>query len=156
MSNFEKVLDFNKAFGVTTHLTPQKTIYDDDPKLVNYRLKLILEEVDEFKESIVNKDFKESIDALCDILYVTYGAFTAFGVDADKAFDIVQKSNMSKLCRTKEEAIETVKTYESDTRYDSPDFRLSDNGKDYVVFNRNTKKILKSIAYTPADFSSLI
>jgi predicted HAD superfamily Cof-like phosphohydrolase len=98
MSNFDKVLEFNKAFGVTTNTTSQYNLFDTDTKLVNYRKELILEEVDELKDAIEKKDFVETIDALTDILYVVYGAFSAFGVNADKAFDIVQKSNMSKLC----------------------------------------------------------
>ena len=154
-TNYEKVLDFNKAFGVTTNQLPKYDLYDQDPKLVDYRLKLIEEEVNEFKESIVKKDFTESIDALSDILYVVYGAFTAFGVHADKAFDLVQQSNMSKLCKSEDEAIATVKAYESDDRYDTPTYRLADDGIHYVVYNESTKKILKSINYIPVNFTSL-
>ena len=155
MSNFDKVLDFNKAFGVTTNTTSQHNLFDTDPKLVNYRKELILEEVDELKDAIEKKDFVETIDALTDILYVVYGAFSAFGVNADVAFDIVQKSNMSKLCSSEEEAIKTVESYKSDSRYDSPAYRLSEDGVHYVVYNKNTKKILKSINYTPANFTEL-
>jgi predicted HAD superfamily Cof-like phosphohydrolase len=154
-SNFEKVLEFNKSFGVFTKNTPQYNIYDEEPKIVEYRKSLINEEVKEFEDSIKDKNFTESIDALCDILYVVYGAFTAFGVDADKAFEIVQQSNMSKLCKDEEEAIKTVEFYKQDSRYDSPSYRLSDDGKNYVVFNESTKKILKSINYTPVNFSEL-
>jgi predicted HAD superfamily Cof-like phosphohydrolase len=155
LSNFKKVLEFNKAFGVTTHTIPQPNIFDTDPKLVKYRLELINEEVEELRDSITKKDFIEFIDALSDILYVTYGAFSCAGIDADKAFDIVQKSNMSKLCKSEEEAIQTVESYKLDSRYDSPAYRLSDDGVNYVVYNQSTKKILKSINYTPADFKSL-
>lgn len=155
-TNYRKVLEFNKSFGVETNTIPQYNLYDEDPKLVKYRLDLILEEVSELKESIDKKDFKETIDALSDILYVVYGAFTAFGVDADKAFDIVQNSNMSKLCKDEEEAIKTVESYKSDLRYDSPAYRLSEDGKNYVVYNKNTKKILKSINYKEVDFKELL
>ena len=154
-SNFEKVLEFNKSFGVFTKDTPQYHLYDTDPDIVKYRKSLITEEVQEFEDSIKYKNFSESIDALCDILYVVYGAFTAFGVDADKAFEIVQQSNMSKLCKDEEEAQKTVEFYQKDSRYDSPSYRLSDDGKNYVVFNESTKKILKSINYKPVDFSNL-
>ena len=61
------------------------------------RYDLILEELDEFKQAIEKKDIKEVADALTDILYVTYGAGHAFGIDLDKCFDEVQSSNMSKL-----------------------------------------------------------
>jgi hypothetical protein len=63
---------------------------------------------------------------------------------------------MSKLCVSEEEAKDTVKSYESDERYDSPDYRLSDDGKHYVVFNKNTSKILKSINYNPVSFDSIL
>jgi len=156
MSNYEKVLEFNKAFGVKTNITPQHDLYTSDPKLVKYRLDLILEEVQELKDAIETNDLKETVDALADILYVVYGAFSAFGVDADKAFDIVQKSNMSKLCKDEDEAKLTVESYQLDERYDSPAYRLSDDGKNYVVYNQSTKKILKSVNYTPANFGSLL
>lgn len=156
-TNFQKVKEFNEAFEVETLDIPDKNIFENNKKLVDYRLNLILEEVNELKEAIKTKDFTETIDALTDILYVTYGAFTAFGVNADTAFDIVQESNMSKICKTEEEAKNTVKWYllnEKD-RYDSPDYKLSKNGKDYIVYNKNTKKILKNINYKPANFRDL-
>lgn len=155
-TNFEKVLDFNKAFGVKTNTKPQLNLFDVDPKLVKYRLDLITEEVDELKDAIEKKDFKEVIDALSDILYVVYGAFTAYGINADEAFELVQQSNMSKLCVTEEEAKLTVESYKLDERYDSPDYRLSDDGKHFVVYNKSTSKILKSINYKPVSFDSLL
>jgi len=155
-SNYQKVLnEFNKSFGVITHDKPQYNLFDTDPKLVKYRLDLITEEVNELKEAIDNKDFKETIDALTDILYVVYGAYTAFGVDADKAFSLVHESNMSKLCKDEEEAISTVESYKRDSRYDSPAYRLSPCGKYYVVYNESTNKILKSFKYNPVCFNSL-
>ena len=156
LSNFEKVSkEFNVSFGVNNNDTPQPQLYDTDPKLVNYRLSLIEEEVEELKESIKNKDFKESIDALTDILYVVYGAYTAFGINADEAFKLVHDSNMSKLCNSEQEAIETVEFYKRDGRYDSPTYRLSPDRNYYVVYNQSTSKILKSINYKPVSFDSL-
>ena len=66
-------------------------------KIRDLRISLIEEELSELKEAIENKDIKEVADALTDILYVTYGAGHAFGIDLDKCFDEVQRSNMSKL-----------------------------------------------------------
>ena len=68
-----------------------------DEKIQDLRVSLIEEELSELKEAIKNKDIKEVADALTDILYVTYGAGHAFGIDLDQCFDEVQKSNMSKL-----------------------------------------------------------
>ena len=157
LTNFVKVKDeFNVCFGVDNNVVPQKNLFDKDPKLVKYRLDLIEEEVTELREAISNKDFTETVDALTDILYVVYGAYTAFGVDADKAFDLVHKSNMSKLCKNKKEALATVEYYKNDDRYDSPNYRLSPEGKYYVVYNESTKKILKSINYKPVSFETII
>jgi len=66
-------------------------------KINNLRISLINEELEELKQAVKNNDLKEAVDALTDILYVTYGAGHAFGVNLDKCFDEVQKSNMSKL-----------------------------------------------------------
>jgi len=157
MSNFEKVRDeFNIAFGVKNNIKPQHNLFDTDPKLVEYRSALINEEVEEFNVAVANKDIIETCDALADILYVVYGAFSSFGIDGDKAFDLVHKSNMSKLCKNEEEAKLTVEFYKKEGRYDSPSYRLSDDRKHYVVYNENTKKILKSINYSPVKFDSIL
>ena len=158
MSNFKKILEFNKAFGVSTHVTPQYDIFDKDQKLINYRLSLILEEVQELKDSIEQKNLVECVDALADIMYVTLGAFTAIGVNADDAFALVHDSNMSKLCSSEDEAIQTVEWYKKNEsqRYDSPNYRRSDDGVHWVVYNESTKKILKNINYEPVSFNDIM
>ena len=79
------------------------------------------------------------------------------GIDLNKSFDIVHKSNMSKLCTNVKEAQETVQWYkDNDNRYDSPSYRNSDNADYWVVYNESTGKILKSINYTPANFSEML
>ena len=93
MTNFEKVGLFMKTFGQEVKT---KTSFSSD-KINKLRVDLIEEEVEELKEAIEKKDLKETIDALTDILYVTYGAGHAFGVNLDKCFEEVQNSNMSKL-----------------------------------------------------------
>ena len=76
--------------------TKEKASFPND-KITSLRYDLIKEELDELKEAIAKKDIKEVADALTDILYVTYGAGHAFGIDLDKCFEEVQSSNMSKL-----------------------------------------------------------
>ena len=93
MTNFEKVGLFMKTFGQEVKTKPDLST----DKINQLRISIINEELDEFKEAIKNKDLKEAVDALTDILYVTYGAGHAFGVNLDLCFDEVQKSNMSKL-----------------------------------------------------------
>ena len=93
MTNFEKVGSFMKTFGQEVKTKSGLST----EKINKLRISLINEELEEFKEAIKNNDLKEAADALTDILYVTYGAGHAFGVNLDKCFDEVQKSNMSKL-----------------------------------------------------------
>ena len=93
MSNFSKVGIFMKTFGQEVKTEPS---FSSD-KINKLRIDLIKEELDELTDSINKKDLLEVADALTDILYVTYGAGHAFGIDLDKCFEEVQNSNMSKL-----------------------------------------------------------
>ena len=93
MTNFNSVKKFMEKFG------QEVKTKDEFPseKIVKLRYDLIKEELDEFEQALKDKDLKEVADSLTDILYVTYGAGHAFGIDLDKCFDEVQRSNMSKL-----------------------------------------------------------
>ena len=93
MSNFSKVGNFMKTFGQEIKTKPSLST----EKINKLRIDLIKEELEELTEAMNNKDLLEVADALTDILYVTYGAGHAFGVDLDKCFEEVQNSNMSKL-----------------------------------------------------------
>ena len=93
MSNFSKVGTFMKTFGQEVKDKPALST----DKINKLRIDLIKEELDELNEAMKNKDLLEVADALTDILYVTYGAGHAFGIDLDKCFEEVQNSNMSKL-----------------------------------------------------------
>ena len=93
MSNFNKVGTFMKTFGQEVKTKPS---FSSD-KINKLRIDLIKEELDELQEAMGNNDLLDVADALTDILYVTYGAGHAFGIDLDKCFDEVQNSNMSKL-----------------------------------------------------------
>ena len=93
MTNFSDVKKFMETFGQEVK---KKAEFTSD-KITKLRYDLIKEELDEFEEALKAKDLKEVADSLTDILYVTYGAGHAFGIDLDKCFDEVQRSNMSKL-----------------------------------------------------------
>jgi predicted HAD superfamily Cof-like phosphohydrolase len=93
MSNFNKVGTFMKTFGQEVKTEPSFST----EKINKLRIDLIKEELQELTEAMNNKDLLEVADALTDILYVTYGAGHAFGIDLDKCFEEVQNSNMSKL-----------------------------------------------------------
>tara|TARA_Y100000590_G_C15520676_1_gene939279 strand:- start:169 stop:537 length:369 start_codon:yes stop_codon:yes gene_type:complete len=93
MTNFEKVKEFMRTFGQEVK---DKSEFPNE-KIIDLRKKLIEEEFDELKQAINEKDLVEVADALTDILVVTYGAGVAFGVNLDKCFEEVHRSNMSKL-----------------------------------------------------------
>ena len=93
MTNFEKVGLFMRTFGQEV----KKKSSLSSNKINDLRINLIEEELNEFKDAMSKKDLKEVADALTDILYVTYGAGHAFGINLDDCFEEVQKSNMSKL-----------------------------------------------------------
>ena len=95
VSNFTRVMDFMNNFGQEVKYNPEFP----DEKVQKLRISLIEEELEELKEAIENKDVVGVADALTDILYVTYGAGAAFGIDLDKCFEEVHNSNMSKLDR---------------------------------------------------------
>ena len=93
MTNNDKVKKFMEAFGQEVKKSPELP----DAETVNLRIELIAEELEELWDACEKKDLVEIADALTDILYVTYGAGHAFGIDLDKCFTEVQRSNMSKL-----------------------------------------------------------
>ena len=95
MTNFEKVGLFMSTFGQEV----KKKSELSSEKINSLRLSLIQEELDELTKAMKENDILEVADALTDILYVTYGAGHAFGIDLDKCFDEVQRSNMSKLSK---------------------------------------------------------
>ena len=93
MSNFNRVKKFMQTFGQDVKKKPSFP----SEKIISLRRELIEEELSEFKDAIKNRDIIEIADSLTDILYVTYGAGISYGIDLDKCFDEVHKSNMSKL-----------------------------------------------------------
>lgn len=149
-TNFNKVKEFHTVFEHPINTKTDPTVFDTNRKLVNLRKQLIGEEWNELCVAIDNEDIVEVADALTDILYVVYGAGLALGIDLDKSFDLVHKSNMTKACKTEQEAQETVEFHKD--RYPNPSYRKSIDGNYWIVTDENGK-ILKSKYYTPVDLS---
>ena len=84
MNNFEKVIDFNKSFGLPHYDQPQLNIVNENPKLFKLRKDLCIEEIGELNDAFKTSDFKEVIDALTDELYVIYGAASSLGFDINQ------------------------------------------------------------------------
>lgn len=122
MTNFEKVKEFMEKFGQTVRTNPEFPHSD----VVKLRVDLIQEELDELREAIDENNIVGVADALTDILYVTYGAGLAFGINLDKVFDEVHSSNMSKL------------------------------GEDGKPIYNEKGKVMKSTNYRPPDIKSIL
>ena len=143
-SNFEMVGDFMEKFGQEVKTEPE---FPDNETII-LRLELIQEELSELREAIGNADIVEVADALTDILYVTYGAGHAFGIDLDECFEEVQASNMSKACRNEEEAQATVERRSAEQNEPCHYEKVGDY---YIVYRTRDKKVMKNINYFRPD-----
>ena len=104
-----------------------------------------------------NCDFSMVTRMIVYLLFDIYKLGIYIGIDLDRSFDIVHTSNMSKLCVSEEESHKTVENYKNtQTKYDSPNYKRSNNGDYWIIYNESTGKILKSINYTPANFDSML
>ena len=153
-TNFDKVGEFHYVFDHPKHNTPQLDIFENKPELVKLRIALIQEELEEFKQACDEKNMVEIADALCDILYVTYGAGHVFGFNLDTMFDEVHQSNMTKTCSNLQDAEDSVKAYQNDPRYKEPDYKKC--GDYYVIYDKATGKILKNHKFRLPDLSKFI
>ncbi|MES2828283.1 MAG: nucleoside triphosphate pyrophosphohydrolase family protein [Bacteroidota bacterium] len=121
----------------------------------NLRVSLLAEELQELKEAIEDRNLIEIADALCDLQYVLSGAILEFGL-GDKfkdLFDEVHRSNMSKACKTIEEANDTIQHYRENHQCDA---YHQEEGPLFLVYRKNDNKTLKSIDYSPADLASIL
>lgn len=145
------VAEFHKTFK---HPILDKPTIPNE-KRCQLRVSLIAEELKELEEAIANDDIIEVADALCDIQYVLSGAILEFGLAGkfNALFDEVQRSNMSKACKTIEEAEETVRYYSEER--DTPCFYEEQDGL-YLVYRTEDRKTLKSIKYSPANLNQII
>lgn len=121
----------------------------------NLRVSLLAEELQELKEAVEANDIVEAADALCDLQYVLAGAILEFGLgDKFKAlFDEVHRSNMSKACKSLEEANDTIAHYQHNHQCDA---YHREEGTLFLVYRKNDDKTLKSINYSPADLQSML
>lgn len=151
IDSLNQVGEFHKTFKHP--IEPKPVIPSKDR--CDLRVSLIAEELKELQEAIDNNDLVEVADALCDIQYVLSGAVLEFGL-GDKfveLFNEVQRSNMSKACKTREEAEQTVAHYKANKNTEG--YIVEEDGK-FLVYRKGDNKTLKSINYSPADLKSII
>ncbi|MFD2034325.1 hypothetical protein ACFSKL_05960 [Belliella marina] len=148
--SLNSVAEFHQTFMHPILNSPQIP----DKKRCELRVSLIAEELKELEEAIAENNLVEVADALCDIQYVLSGAILEFGL-ADRfkeLFEEVQRSNMSKACRSLEEAEATVAHYQAQ----GVSCFYEKKGELYLVFREGDRKTLKSVNYSPADLNSIL
>lgn len=149
--SLDLVAEFHRTFKHPILLKP--TIPDE--KRSQLRVDLIAEELKELEGAIKEKDLVGVADALCDIQYVLSGAVLEFGLGEcfKQLFDEVQRSNMSKACKTEEEARETIDHYR---RKDGTECYYLKEGDKWLVYRKSDNKTIKSIGYSPADLRTIL
>ncbi len=150
-SALTSVAAFHDIFKLPVLATPSIP----DEKRCNLRVALLQEELDELKTAILENDIVAVADALSDLQYVLSGAILEFGL-ANKfksLFDEVQRSNMSKPCKTYEEALATQKYYEQEKNTSS---FIEESEGEFLVYRQADKKVLKSVNYSEADLESIV
>ena len=132
----------------------------DDPEIpeakrCELRINLLQEELNELKEAVEENDLVGIADALCDLQYVLSGAVLEFGLGKkfSDLFDEVQRSNMSKTCKTEKEAAATQAHYMDGRGVES---FIVERDDEYLVFRSEDRKVLKSVNYSPADLESIL
>jgi predicted HAD superfamily Cof-like phosphohydrolase len=146
-----QVKEFHKTFDVPVLKNPEIP----SKERCELRISLIQEELNELKEAIENNDLVEVADALCDLQYVLSGTVLEFGLGKKfpKLFDEVQRSNMSKACKSQKEALSTLSSYK---KKDGTEGHYKEiNGK-FIVYRKDDNKVLKSINYSPADLKKIV
>ncbi|MEP2024035.1 MAG: nucleoside triphosphate pyrophosphohydrolase family protein [Reichenbachiella sp.] len=151
IDSLNQVAEFHKTFKHPIVDAPAIP----DAKRCALRVELISEELKELQEAIDNNDLVEVADALCDIQYVLSGAVLEFGLGNKfvELFNEVQRSNMSKACKTREEAEATVKHYKENKDTDS---YIKEADGLFLVYRKEDDKTLKSVAYSPADLKGIL
>ena len=141
------------------HSTFQLPVLDKptvpDKERCALRINLLQEELDELKEALEEKDIVEVADALCDLQYVLSGAILEFGLGGQfrSLFDEVQRSNMSKTCKSQKEAEETLHFYKTNKNTEG---HIVERNGEYLVYRNEDGKVLKSVKYSPADLKSIL
>ncbi len=145
------VSEFHQTFEMPVLETP--TI--PDKKRCALRINLLEEELNELKKAIEDNDLIEVADALCDLQYVLSGAILEFGLGPyfKELFDEVQRSNMSKVCHSSEEAKDTQAYYQ---KRDGTQSLVESRDGQYLVYRIPDRKVLKSVNYSPADLQKII
>lgn len=151
INSLNQVADFHKTFNAPVLDTPQIP----SQQRCELRVSLLQEELNELSQAIKDNNIVEIADALCDLQYVLSGAVLEFGLGEKfvELFNEVQRSNMSKACKTQQEALSTLSYYK---KKDGTEGYYKEVNGMYIVYRTGDDKVLKSIEYSPADLEKII
>ncbi|WP_028981045.1 nucleoside triphosphate pyrophosphohydrolase family protein [Sporocytophaga myxococcoides] len=151
INSLSHVAEFHKTFKHP--IEPEPLIPSE--KRCKLRVSLLAEELKELEEAIENKDIVAVADALCDLQYVLSGAVLEFGLGKKfpELFNEVQRSNMSKVCHSVEEAEKTIAHYKN---RDNTEAYYTESAGKYLVYRKSDNKTLKSVFYSPADLEKIV
>jgi predicted HAD superfamily Cof-like phosphohydrolase len=146
-----KVSEFHKCFEIPIIETPQIP----NKERCQLRISLIQEELTELSDAIENKDIVEIADAFCDLQYVLTGAVLEFGLGEkfEELFNEVHRSNMTKLCESEKEAIDTINYYK---QKDGTESSYKNINNKWLVYRIKDDKVLKSINYSPVNLNKIL
>jgi len=152
------VKEFHTVFEHPHPVVLDNNVLSNNKKLIQFRIDLIEEELRELKDAVRDDDLTEVVDALGDLEYVLNGMAIAIGVDLPKVTKLVHESNMTKLCKTEQEALDTIEYYKTLKGFENVTvgYRPSPAGFGFVVYNVSTSKVLKSMYFKLPDFSSIL
>lgn len=147
----KQVAEFHRTFKHP--IEPEPVI--PAPERCQLRVNLLAEELKELEKAIADGDMVEIADALCDLQYVLSGAVLEFGLGQKfkLLFDEVQRSNMSKSCKSLEEAAATVAYYEKERGFEC---YIREEAGHFLVYRTGDHKTLKSVNYSPADLKTIL
>ena len=156
-SHFDIVVKYSRTVN---KLTPELNVFDnvDMMEQLNKYTDKFKYYINKLKKYIyLLPNMKEIENVLNNILKNVFDIGVFLGIDLNKSYNIVHESNITKLCKTEKEAIETVEWYKNnEKRYDTPSYKKSKNGTDWIIYNESSDKILKSINYKVANFQSML
>ncbi len=154
MSFSQKLREFHEKFEMDIRDTPYTELFDNE-RLVNLRMKLIEEEFKELQQAVKDRNIVEVLDAILDLHYVLSGFSVSAGLPEDIGFELVHQSNMSKLCKNEQEALDTVEWYLENRPEFKPAYRLTKDTQAYLVYDQLTGKVLKNKYYKAVDLTVL-
>lgn len=157
-TNFERVLDFSRAFNIKVPAAPRAEIFHDNPQQAQHDVQLLLSEVQEVQAGTEHKSIRKVTEALANLVYAAYSTGASLGVDMDAAVQAVHSSNMSLLCESEESARQALQWHQESAAGGCDgelDVKLAGDGEHWLVYRKQTGDVLRSLDWRPTDLVPL-